>query len=194
MTLPLFPRVVAPLATPPPAPSTSNDTFDPIFIITQIFFLQGLFYLLLSLMYAIGAEVSAIYGWLEAGEYALFVWDIFDVSSSSPLAGVGLVALLIVSVIMGVLLPAVESQWSRCLDLVTTWHVLHVLFCTLIAQFPTNGLWYLAMIISIALSAYISERLTLYKQMQQLRSASHSYRNTASNASNASISSPVSRV
>ncbi|CAM6093496.1 unnamed protein product [Calypogeia fissa] len=136
--------------------------WDPWLIVAQIVCIQSLYYLSLGLLLTIlvGTQVprftlnfffnhshitpSSAVGWCTIGAFML-----------NAIAGAGYLLLLI-------------ERAKKCLDFSVTMYIIHLIFCSMYAGFPTTVTWWVVNIICCVTTALIGEWLCMRRELKDI--------------------------
>jgi hypothetical protein len=124
-----------------------SSVFDPLLIIYEILVMQCIFYLCIALwllLFHLTLASSLALSMILSSHH-------MSLSSHKPLnTYISILSILLTSPFIAFALLLIVTRSKKCLDHVATIHIIHILFCTLIFNFPTEIEYWITHIMSNA--------------------------------------------
>eukprot|EP00386_Alphamonas_edax_P009521 GDKI01031284.1.p1 GENE.GDKI01031284.1~~GDKI01031284.1.p1 ORF type:complete len:165 (-),score=31.70 GDKI01031284.1:173-667(-) len=140
-----------------------EDVFNPKFVMNQMVAIQACFYFLFVL---IGSLLDNVFG------YPVSLFQFFDSQSYGWASGKKLVvtaAFLLSSIVMSHTIAFVVERARKCLDFVSTYHFLHLIFCWVASGFPSGSAFWVSAFVSTAVATLYSEWLCMQTEMKDIK-------------------------
>ena len=144
--------------------------FDPVMIVAQICAMQALLYL------GLGAWLLLLNGLAGRPATAVGLEQVFSAKAlrmSQPGGVVALVAFFLNALAGGGFLVLVVERAKKCLDFTATYHILHLVFCTLYDGWPEGWEWWVVMITNVIVMSLLGEYLCMRSEMREIPLFSH---------------------
>jgi hypothetical protein len=118
-----------------------------------------------------------------------------SLSSHKPLnTYISILSILLTSPFIAFALLLIVTRSKKCLDHVATIHIIHILFCTLIFNFPTEIEYWITHIIAGTISTVAGEYLCMQREMATIqRSDEDSHISTGTGRGSSSTSASISK-
>jgi len=139
-----------------------NTVWDPLLITSQIFAIQSVFYTSYGLLTFIVCSVAGL---------PISVGQIFDskiIGAVSYDGKLQIMVFLINSLICALSIWFIVQRAKQCLDFTVTAHFVHFLLCCFIVGFPKSGIWWVMVMVSVIITALVSEYLCMRYEMKAI--------------------------